>query len=112
MSVEERASAAERVLSARERYVARGVATPPLANAGAGEIETAGKMARAASGRAGVVAFDRAFHGRTSLTMAMTAKLVYEQGFGPLATDVYRVAAPYPFRSVSTEDALANLELL
>ena len=44
--------------------------------------------------------------------MAMTAKLVYKQGFGPLATDVYRAAAPYPFRGVSTEDALASLDLL
>src|SRR5207248_423774 len=96
MSVEERASAAERVLAARERYGARGVATP----------------APVATGRAGVIVFDRAFHGRTSLTMAMTAKLVYKQGFGPLATDVYRAAAPYPFRGVSTEDALASLELL
>jgi 4-aminobutyrate aminotransferase-like enzyme len=44
--------------------------------------------------------------------MAMTAKLVYKQGFGPLATDVHRVAAPYPFRGITTEDALASLELL
>jgi len=67
-----------------------------LVNSGAEAIENAVKIARAATGRAGVVVFDRAFHGRTSLTMAMTAKLVYKQGFGPLATDVYRVAAPYP----------------
>jgi len=194
MSVEERASAAERVLVARERYVARGVSTPSLVvdraegarvwdvdgrefldfaggiacqnlghgpsavvaaiheqvdrylhqcfmvgtyepyvelcrrldelwpgnaetksilvNSGAEAIENAVKIARAATGRAGVVVFDRAFHGRTNLTMAMTAKLVYKQGFGPLATDVYRAPAPYPFRGVSTEDALAGLELL
>ena len=83
-----------------------------LLNSGAEAIENAVKIARAATGRAGVVVFDRAFHGRTSLTMAMTAKLVYKQGFGPLATDVYRVAAPYPFRGISTEDALASLDLL
>ena len=83
-----------------------------LLNSGAEAIENAVKIARAATGRAGVVVFDRAFHGRTSLTMAMTAKLVYKQGFGPLATDVYRAAAPYPFRGVSTEDALASLDLL
>jgi len=194
MSVEERASAAERVLAARERYVARGVATPSLVvgraegarvwdvdgrefldfaggiacqnlghgpstvvasiheqvdrylhqcfmvgtyepyvelcrrldelwpgdtetksilvNSGAEAIENAVKIARAATGRPGVVVFDRAFHGRTLLTMAMTAKLVYKQGFGPLATDVHRAAAPYPFRGVPTEDALASLELL
>src|SRR5436309_1346529 len=69
-----------------------------LVNSGAEAVENAVKIARAATGRPGVVVFDRAFHGRTSLTMAMTAKLVYKQGFGPLATDVYRTAAPYPFR--------------
>jgi 4-aminobutyrate aminotransferase len=70
------------------------------------------KIARAATGRAGVVVFDRAFHGRTNLTMAMTSKLVYKQGFGPLATDVHRAPAPYPYRGVTTEDALHGLELL
>jgi 4-aminobutyrate aminotransferase len=83
-----------------------------LLNSGAEAIENAVKIARAATGRPGVVVFDRAFHGRTSLTMAMTAKLVYKDGFGPLATDVYRAAAPYPFRGISTEDALASLDLL
>jgi len=83
-----------------------------LLNSGAEAIENAVKIARAATGRAGVVVFDRAFHGRTSLTMAMTAKLVYKQGFGPLATDVYRAAAPYAYRGISTEDALASLGLL
>jgi 4-aminobutyrate aminotransferase / (S)-3-amino-2-methylpropionate transaminase / 5-aminovalerate transaminase len=194
MSVEERASAAEKVLAARERYVARGVSTPSLVveraegarvwdvdgrefldfaggiacqnlghgpsavvaaiheqvdrylhqcfmvgtyepyvelcrrldelwpgeaktksillNSGAEGVENAVKIARAATGRAGVVVFDRAFHGRTNLTMAMTAKLVYKDGFGPLATDVHRAPAPYPFRGISTEDALAGLDLL
>ena len=83
-----------------------------LVNSGAEAIENAVKIARAATGRDGVVVFDRAFHGRTNLTMAMTAKLVYKQGFGPLATDVHRAPAPYPFRGISTEDALAGLELL
>src|SRR5437762_4233525 len=194
MSVEQRASAADGVLAARERYVARGVSTPSLVvaraegarvwdvdgrefldfaggiacqnlghgpsavvaavheqvdrylhqcfmvgtyepyvdlcrrldelwpgdaatksilvNSGAEAIENAVKIARAATGRPGVVVFDRAFHGRTSLTMAMTAKLVYKQGFGPLAPEVYRAPAPYPYRGVSIEDALAGLELL
>jgi 4-aminobutyrate aminotransferase len=83
-----------------------------LVNSGAEAVENAVKIARAATGRPGVVVFDRAFHGRTSLTMAMTAKLVYKQGFGPLATDVHRAAAPYPFRGISTEDALDSLTLL
>ena len=83
-----------------------------LLNSGAEAIENAVKIARAATGRSGVVVFDRAFHGRTNLTMAMTSKLVYKQGFGPLAPDVYRAPAPYPYRGVSTDDALHGLELL
>jgi 4-aminobutyrate aminotransferase / (S)-3-amino-2-methylpropionate transaminase / 5-aminovalerate transaminase len=83
-----------------------------LVNSGAEAVENAVKIARVATGRPGVVVFDRAFHGRTNLTMAMTSKLVYKQGFGPLAADVYRAPAPYPYRGVTTEDALAGLELL
>jgi 4-aminobutyrate aminotransferase len=83
-----------------------------LVNSGAEAIENAVKIARAATGRDGVVVFDRAFHGRTNLTMAMTSKLVYKQGFGPLGTDVHRAPAPYPYRGVSTADALHGLELL
>jgi 4-aminobutyrate aminotransferase len=83
-----------------------------LLNSGAEAIENAVKIARSATGRPGVVVFDRAFHGRTNLTMAMTSKLVYKQGFGPLATDVHRAPAPYPYRGVSTEGALHGLELL
>jgi 4-aminobutyrate aminotransferase len=83
-----------------------------LVNSGAEAVENAVKIARAATGRPAVIAFDRAFHGRTNLTMAMTAKLVYKQGFGPLAPEIYRAPAPYPYRGVTTEDALAGLELL
>ena len=83
-----------------------------LVNSGAEAVENAVKIARAATGRPGVIVFDRAFHGRTNLTMAMTAKLVYKQGFGPLAPEVYRAPAPYPYRGVSTEDAIAGVELL
>jgi 4-aminobutyrate aminotransferase len=83
-----------------------------LVNSGAEAVENAVKIARAATGRPGVIVFDRAFHGRTNLTMAMTSKLVYKQGFGPLAPEVYRSPAPYPYRGVTTEDALAGLGLL
>jgi 4-aminobutyrate aminotransferase len=83
-----------------------------LVNSGAEAIENAVKIARVSTGRPGVVVFDRAFHGRTNLTMAMTSKLVYKQGFGPLAPEVYRAPAPYPYRGVSVEDSLAGLELL
>jgi 4-aminobutyrate aminotransferase / (S)-3-amino-2-methylpropionate transaminase / 5-aminovalerate transaminase len=83
-----------------------------LVNSGAEGVENAVKIARTATGRPGVVVFDRAFHGRTNLTMAMTSKLVYKKGFGPLASDVYRAPAPYPYRGVTTADALAGVELL
>jgi 4-aminobutyrate aminotransferase len=83
-----------------------------LLNSGAEAVENAVKIARAATGRPGVVVFDRAFHGRTNLTMAMTSKLVYKQGFGPLAADVHRAPAPYSYRGVTVEDALHGLELL
>ena len=64
-----------------------------LVNSGAEGIENAVKIARVATGRQAVIAFDHAFHGRTNLTMALTAKTVYKDGFGPLAPEVYRAAA-------------------
>src|SRR5205807_7604292 len=111
MRVEEKASAAD-VLAARDRYVPRGISASDLVVARAEAIENAVKIARTATGRPGVIVFDRAFHGRTTLTMAMTSKLVYKQGFGPLAPAVYRAPAPYPYRGVTTDDALAGLDLL
>jgi 4-aminobutyrate aminotransferase len=84
-----------------------------LLNSGAEAVENAVKVARTATGRTGVVAFDHAFHGRTSLTMAMTAKVVpYKQGFGPFPGEVYRAAAAYPYRGVSSDDALVALSHL
>ncbi|HSC51663.1 MAG TPA: aspartate aminotransferase family protein [Gaiellaceae bacterium] len=83
-----------------------------LVNSGAEAVENAVKIARAATGRPAVIVFDRAFHGRTNLTMAMTSKLVYKQGFGPLAPEVHRAPAPYPYRGVSVDYALHGLELL
>jgi 4-aminobutyrate aminotransferase / (S)-3-amino-2-methylpropionate transaminase / 5-aminovalerate transaminase len=62
-----------------------------LVNSGAEAVENAVKVARAATGRPAVVAFDRAFHGRTLLTMSLTSKVVpYKRGFGPFAPEVYR----------------------
>jgi len=194
MSVEERASATDRVLAARERYVARGVSTPSLVvdraegmrvwdvdgrefldfaggiacqnlghgpsavvaavheqvdrylhqcfmvgtyepyvelcrrldelwpgdaetksillNSGAEAIENAVKIARAATGRPAVVVFERGFHGRTLLTLTMTEKIAYKKGFGPFAPEVYRAPAPYEYRGVSVDDAIAGLERL
>jgi 4-aminobutyrate aminotransferase len=83
-----------------------------LLNSGAEAVENAVKIARAATGRAAVVVFDQAFHGRTLLTMGMTANVKYRHGFGPFAPEVYRAPAPYPYRGVSTADALAGLDRL
>ena len=82
-----------------------------LVNSGAEANENAVKIARAATGRPAVVVFDNAFHGRTLLTMTMTSKVhPYKAGFGPFAPEVYRAPAPYPYRGVTTDDAIAGLE--
>jgi 4-aminobutyrate aminotransferase / (S)-3-amino-2-methylpropionate transaminase / 5-aminovalerate transaminase len=81
-----------------------------LVSSGAEAIENAVKIARAATGRPAVIVFENAFHGRTLLTMTMTAKLVYKKGFGPFAPEVYRSPGPYTYRSVSTNAALEALE--
>jgi 4-aminobutyrate aminotransferase / (S)-3-amino-2-methylpropionate transaminase / 5-aminovalerate transaminase len=83
-----------------------------LVNSGAEALENAVKIARAATGRPAVVVFDNAFHGRTLLTLAMTGNVKYKRGFGPFPAEVYRAPAPYPYRGVTTEDALAGLEEL
>jgi 4-aminobutyrate aminotransferase/(S)-3-amino-2-methylpropionate transaminase len=73
--------------------------TSVLVNSGAEAVENAVKIARHATGRPAVVVFDHAFHGRTNLTMAMTAKTMpYKAGFGPFAPEVYRAPVSYPFR--------------
>src|SRR3954451_4228920 len=70
-----------------------------LFNTGAEAVENAVKIARYATGRSAVVVFDHAYHGRTNLTMALTAKnMPYKQGFGPFAPEVYRAPLSYPFR--------------
>jgi 4-aminobutyrate aminotransferase/(S)-3-amino-2-methylpropionate transaminase len=84
-----------------------------LVNSGAEANENAVKIARAATGRPAVVVFDNAFHGRTLLTMTMTSKVhPYRAGFGPFAPEVYRAPAPYPFRGVTSDDAIAGLRRL
>ena len=81
-----------------------------LVNTGAEANENAVKIARVATGRSAVVVFDNAFHGRTLLTMTMTSKVhPYKAGFGPFAPEVYRAPAPYPYRGVSSDDALDGL---
>jgi 4-aminobutyrate aminotransferase / (S)-3-amino-2-methylpropionate transaminase / 5-aminovalerate transaminase len=86
-----------------------------LFTTGAEAVENAVKIARAATGRTAVVALGHAYHGRTLLTMTLTAKNVpYKEGFGPYAPEVYRVPSPYPFRwpggpERAAEQALAAL---
>ncbi|OIQ73462.1 5-aminovalerate aminotransferase DavT [mine drainage metagenome] len=73
-----------------------------LVNSGAEAVENAVKIARAATGRPAVVVFDHAYHGRTNLTMAMTAKAMpYKSGFGPFAGEVYRAPVSYPLREAA-----------
>ena len=70
-----------------------------LFNSGAEAVENAIKIARVHTGRQAVIAFDHAYHGRTNLTMALTAKnMPYKNGFGPFAGEVYRVPMAYPYR--------------
>ena len=74
-----------------------------LFNSGAEAVENAVKVARLATGRMAVVAFDHAYHGRTNLTMALTAKsMPYKAHFGPFAPEVYRMPMSYPFRDDPT----------
>ncbi|MFA1542804.1 4-aminobutyrate--2-oxoglutarate transaminase [Actinomadura monticuli] len=70
-----------------------------LVNSGAEAVENAVKIARYATGRDAVVVFDHGYHGRTLLTMTLTAKnMPYKNGFGPFAPEVYRMPLAYPFR--------------
>jgi 4-aminobutyrate aminotransferase / (S)-3-amino-2-methylpropionate transaminase / 5-aminovalerate transaminase len=70
-----------------------------LFNSGAEAVENAVKIARSATKRSAVVVFDHGYHGRTNLTMALTAKnMPYKHSFGPFAPEVYRVPMSYPFR--------------
>ena len=84
-----------------------------FANSGAEAVENAVKIARKATGRSAVVAFDHAFHGRTLMGMSLTAKVMpYKQGMGPFAPEVYRLPFAYAYRWPSgpercAEEALA-----
>ncbi|EKF23996.1 4-aminobutyrate transaminase [Mycolicibacterium hassiacum DSM 44199] len=80
-----------------------------LFNSGAEAVENAIKIARAYTRRTAVVAFDHAYHGRTNLTMALTAKsMPYKHSFGPFAPDVYRAPLSYPFRDAQFSKELAT----
>ena len=70
-----------------------------LLNSGAEAVENAVKIARAYTKRQAVIVFEHGYHGRTNLTMGMTAKnMPYKEGFGPFAGEIYRMPMAYPFR--------------
>jgi len=81
-----------------------------LFNSGAEAVENAIKIARSYTGRSAVVAFEHGYHGRTNLTMGLTAKAMpFKHRFGPFAPEIYRVATSYPLRdSLSGEQAADN----
>ncbi len=80
-----------------------------LVNSGAEAVENAIKVARHFTKRPSVVVFEHAYHGRTNLTMALTAKnMPYKEGFGPFAGEIYRLPMPYPFRAISNPATLAH----
>lgn len=86
-----------------------------LQNSGAEAVENAIKIARHYTKRPAVVVFEHAYHGRTNLTMALTAKNIpYKDGFGPFASEIYRMPMPYPYRyegnaATITEDSLREV---
>jgi 4-aminobutyrate aminotransferase/(S)-3-amino-2-methylpropionate transaminase len=82
-----------------------------LVTTGAEAVENAVKIARAYTGRAGVIAFGGGFHGRTYMAMALTGKVSpYKVGFGPFPGDVYHAPFPVPYHGVTTEHSLEALE--
>lgn len=83
-----------------------------LFNTGSEAVENAVKIARHATKRQAIIVFDHAYHGRTNLTMALTAKnMPYKDGFGPFAPEVYRVDMSYPFRDGRTGAEAAAIAL-
>jgi 4-aminobutyrate aminotransferase/(S)-3-amino-2-methylpropionate transaminase len=84
-----------------------------LLSTGAEAVENAVKIARAHTGRPGVIAFSGAFHGRTMMGMALTGKVVpYKAGFGPLPSSVYHLPYPVTYHGVTAEDTRAALAAL
>lgn len=80
-----------------------------LQNSGAEAVENAIKIARHYTKRAAIVVFEHAYHGRTNLTMALTAKNIpYKDGFGPFANEIYRMPMPYPYRWVGDQATIAE----
>src|SRR5580693_7831233 len=82
-------------------------------NSGAEAVENAIKIARYYTKRSAVIAFSGGFHGRTHMTMALTGKVMpYKRGFGPFPAEIYHAEFPQPYRGISTDQALADLDRL
>ncbi len=80
-----------------------------LFNSGAEAVENAIKVARSYTHKSAVMAFDHAYHGRTNMTMALTAKsMPYKSGFGPFAPEIYRAPMSYPYRDGLLDKELAT----
>jgi 4-aminobutyrate aminotransferase / (S)-3-amino-2-methylpropionate transaminase / 5-aminovalerate transaminase len=80
-----------------------------LFNSGSEAVENAVKIARSHTKKSAVVAFDHAYHGRTNLTMALTAKsMPYKSGFGPFAPEIYRAPLSYPYRDGLIDKEMAT----
>src|SRR5689334_10473694 len=87
----------------------RGDKRSALFNSGSEAVENAVKIARSHTHKPAVVAFDHAYHGRTNLTMALTAKAMpYKHGFGPFAPEIYRAPLSYPFRDAEFGKEMAT----
>ncbi len=84
-----------------------------LVTTGAEAVENAVKIARAATGRPGVIAFTGGYHGRTMMTLGMTGKVSpYKKDIGPFPTDIYRAPFPDARAGITVEDAIKGLETL
>ncbi len=80
-----------------------------LLNSGAEAVENAVKIARHYTKRPAIVVFEHSYHGRTNLTMALTAKnMPYKEGFGPFAPEIYRVPMPYSFHWVGDQATISE----
>ena len=80
---------------------------------GAEAVENAVKIARAATGRPGIIAFGGGYHGRTLLTLGLTGKVApYKIGFGPFPADIFHAAYPSALRGISVDDAMASVEAI
>lgn len=101
-------SLAERL---NQRAPINGPAKTLLLSTGAEAVENAVKIARAATGRSAVIAFNGGFHGRTFMGMALTGKTVpYKRGFGPMPAGVFHATFPAPHQGITVEDSLRSLQ--